>query len=138
MKRLTVLLTFLIGLPIAMSAQHSEKLQQAFTQEEIAAIEAQDVNELAFLEFMIDRAATVQTMRGDISAMPDISELNSLAKNDDIAEVNAENFNLEAFNPLAYEINLDNEVHYYRIGETDEVVQILSEQRTRHLFDSGQ
>lgn len=138
MKRLAFLLTLLIGLPLAISAQHSEKLQQAFTAEEIAAIEAQDVNELAFLEYMVDRAATVQTMRGDISAMPDISELNSLAKNDDIPEVNAENFDLETFNPLAYDINLDNEVRYYRIGNTDQVVQILSEQRTRHLFDSGQ
>lgn len=138
MKRLTFLLTLLICLPFAISAQHSDKLQQAFTAEEIAAIEAQDVNEIAFLEFMVDRAATVQTMRGDISSMPNITELNSLAKNSNIPEVNANNFNLETFNPLAYEIDLDNEVHYYRIGDTDQVVQILSEQRTRHLFDSGQ
>lgn len=138
MKRLTFLLTLLIALPLAISAQHSEKLQQAFTAEEIAAIEAQDVNELAFLEYMVDRAASVKTMSGDISSMPNISELNSLAKNADIPEVNAQNFNIESFNPLAYDINLDNEVHYYRIGNTDQVVQILSEQRTRHLFDSGQ
>lgn len=138
MKRLTFFLTLLIGLPLAISAQHSEKLQQAFTAEEIATIEAQDVNELAFLEFMVDRAATIQTMRGDLSAMPDISELNTLAKNADIPEVNAENFDIESFNPLAYDIDLDNEVHYYRIGNSDQVVQILSEQRTRHLFDSGQ
>jgi hypothetical protein len=138
MKRLTFLLTALIILPFAMSAQHSEKIQQAYTAEEIEAIVAQDPNELAFLEFAADRMAERQTMRGDLSSMPEISELNAQRKNSSIPEINASNFSLATFNPLAYSINLDNEVHYYRIGDTDQVIQVLSFQRVRHLFDTGQ
>lgn len=138
MKKLTILLTAALILPVLASAQQSEKIQQAYTQEEIDAIVAQDPNEMAFLEFMADRAVNVQTMRGDISSLPEISELNTLAKNDDIPEVTAENFDPETFNPLAYELDLENTNYQYRLGDTDQVVQILSENRTRHLFDTGQ
>lgn len=138
MKHLTFLFAALFIVPVMMHAQGSEKIQQAYTQAEIEAIFAQDPNELAFLEFAADRMTNRQTMRGDISTMPDISELNSLRKNSAIPELNATNFNLLEFNPLAYDINLDNEVHYYRIGDSDQVIQILSFQRVRHLFDSGQ
>lgn len=138
MKKLTILLAAALFLPVLASAQQSEKIQQAYTQAEIDAIIAQDPNEMAFLEFMADRAINVQQMRGDISSIPDISEINALAKNDDIPEVTAENFDAETFNPLAYNLDLENTVHHYRLGDTDQVVQILSKNRTRHLFDTGQ
>lgn len=138
MKRLTFLFATLLFVPVLLSAQGSEKIQQAYTQAEIEAIVAQDPNELAFLEYAADRMAERQTMRGDISSMPEISELNALRKNNDIPEVNASNFNLTTFNPLAYDIDYDNKLHQYRIGDTDQVIQILSFQRVRHLFDSGQ
>lgn len=138
MKKLTILLAAALILPVLAIAQQSDKIQQAFTQAEIDAIIAQDPNEMAFLEFMADRAVQVQTMRGDISSLPEIGELNALAKNDDVPEVTAENFDPETFNPLAYDIDLENTVHQYRIGDTDQVVQILSKNRTRHLFDTGQ
>ncbi len=138
MKKLIILLVAAFVLPVLASAQQSDKIQQAYTQEEIDAIVAQDPNEMAFLEYMADRAVNLQTMRGDISAMPEISELNALKKNASIPDVNAENFSAETFNPLAYNLDLENTVYQYRLGDTDQVVQILSENRTRHLFDSGQ
>lgn|SRR5690554_5994678 len=138
MKKLTLLLAVVIMVPVAAMAQQSSKIQQAFTQEEIDAIVAQDPNEMAFLEYMADRAVTVQTKNGDISSVPDISELNSLKKNNNIPDVDASNFSVETFNPLAYNLDLENNVLYYRLGDSNQVIQILSENRTRHLFDSGQ
>jgi len=138
MKKLIILLLAAFVLPVVASAQQSSKIQQAFTQEEIEAIVTQDPNEMAFLEYMADRAANVRTMNGDISAMPEISELNALKKNASIPDVNADNFNVETFNPLAYNLDIENTVYQFRLGNTNQVVQILSENRTRHLFDSGQ
>lgn len=138
MKKLTLLLAVVIMVPVAAMAQQSSKIQQAFTQEEIDAIVAQDPNEMAFLKYMADRAVTVQTKNGDISSVPDISELNSLKKNNNIPDVDASNFSVETFNPLAYNLDLENNVLYYRLGDSNQVIQILSENRTRHLFDSGQ
>lgn len=138
MKKLTTLLAAALIVPVLATAQQSEKIQQAYTQEEIEAIVAQDPNEMAFLEYMADRAVQVQTMRGDISSLPEISELNDLAKNNDIPEITAENFNAESFNPLAYDLDLENTNYQYRLGDTDQVVMILSKNRTRHLFDTGQ
>jgi len=139
MKKLTILLAAVLFVPVISSAQQSsEKIQEAYTQAEIEAIVAQDPNELAFREFMADRAATVQKKRGDLSSLPNITELNDIKKNENVADITVENFDIESFNPLAYELDLENTVHHYRIGDTDRVVQILSENRTRHLFDSGQ
>ncbi len=138
MKKFIILLVAVFVFPVLASAQQSDKIQQAYTQEEIDAIIAQDPNEMAFLEYMADRAVNMQTMNGDISALPEISELNALKKNSSIPDVNAENFDAEAFNPLAYNLDLENTVYQYRLGNSNQVVQILSENRTRHLFDSGQ
>lgn len=137
MKKLITLLAVALCVPVLSMAQYSEKIQAAFTPAEIEAIVAADPNEMLFLEYMADRSATMQKRRGDISAMPEISELNDLRKNENIAEINAENFNIETFNPLAYDLELENTVQYFRIGDTDNVVQILSKRRTRHLFDNG-
>lgn len=138
MKKLTILLIVAFIAPVLAIAQQSSKIQEAYTQEEIDAIVAQDPNEMAFLEFMAERAVSVQAMNGDISAMPEISELNAQKKNSAIPDVTAENFDAETFNPLAYNLDLENNIFQYRIGETNQVVQILSENRTRHLFDTGQ
>lgn len=138
MKKLTILLAAALIAPALATAQQSEKIQEAYTQAEIDAIVAQDPNEMVFLEYMADRAVQVQTMRGDISSLPEISELNALAKNEDIPEVTAENFDAETFNPLAYNLDLENTNYQYRLGDSDQVVMILSKNRTRHLFDSGQ
>lgn len=139
MKKLTILLTAVLFVPLLSSAQeYSDKIQEAYTQAEIEAIVAQDPNELLFREYMADRAASIQKRRGDLSSIPNITELNDIKKNDNVADITVENFDIESFNPLAYELDLENTVHQYRIGDTDRVVQILSENRTRHLFDSGQ
>jgi hypothetical protein len=48
--------------------------------------------------------------------------------------LNAQNFNKDTFNPLLYNLDLDNKLAYYRIGDTGQILQILSEQRCRSLF----
>lgn len=137
MKKIILIFALAAAIPVIGMAQASEKVQQAFTQAEIDAIVAQDPNELEFLGYFANRAANMQTMRGDISSMPEISTLNALAKNANVPEINAGNFDIATFNPLAYNLDFDNEVYHYRIGDTDQVVQILSEQRVRFLFDNG-
>ncbi len=137
MKKLLTAFSVALLIPFFSMAQANEKLQQAFSQEEIDAIAAQGQNEIDFWNYFANRAATVQTMTGDLSSMPEISELNSLRRNQNIPEVSAGSFNADAFNPLAYDLDLDNQVYYYRVGNTDQVVQIMSEQRLRHLFNNG-
>ncbi|TVR40436.1 MAG: hypothetical protein EA392_04100 [Cryomorphaceae bacterium] len=137
MKKLLTALSVALLIPFFSMSQANEKLQQALSQDEIDAIAAQGENEIAFWNYYANRAATVQTMTGDLSSMPEISELNSLRKNQNIPEVNAGNFNANAFNPMAYNLDIDNQVYYYRVGNTDQVVQIMSEQRIRHLFNNG-
>ncbi len=138
MKKLTILLALFIVAPAVTMAQESSKIKQAYTPAEIEAIVAQDPNELAFLEYMADRAVSVQTRTGDLSSVADISTLNSLKKNANIPDVTADNFNVETFNPLAYDLDIKNNIFYYRLGDSNQLIQILSENRTRHLFDSGQ
>lgn len=118
-------------------AQHSDKLTEAFTAAEIEAIAAQDPNELLFLEYFAEHATSVQRMRGDLSSLPDISELNQLAKNESIAPISAENFDKDSFNPLAYNLDIEHDMPQYRLGNSDRVVQVLSKPRARHLFDNG-
>lgn len=123
--------------PLMADAQYSDKLTEAYTAAEIAAIAAQDPNELLFLEFVAEHCTSVQRMRGDLSALPDISAINELARNENISPITAENFNIETFNPLAYNLDLENNMPQFRIGDSDRVVQILSKPRARHLFDNG-
>jgi hypothetical protein len=134
MKQIFSLL--LMALPFMALAQQTSKLEQAFTAEEIAAMKATDAKEVAYLEFKADKIYNVQDLAGrkDISDLPDISEINAKAKNAETLELNAENFNKETFNPLLYNLNLDNQFEYYRIGDTGQLLQIISEQRCRSLF----
>lgn len=136
MKKLIFMCAILVA-PLMAEAQYSSKITEAYTQAEIDAIVAQDPNELLFLEFMAEHATSVQKMRGDLSALPDISTLNALAKNENIAPVSAENFDLETFNPLAYNLDLEHDMPQYRLGDSDRVLQVLSKPRARHLFDNG-
>lgn len=134
MKKIFSLL--LMALPFMAIAQQTSKLEQAFTSEEIASMKAADAKEVAYLQFKADKIYNVQDLAGkkDISSIPDISEINAKAKSADTPELNAENFNKETFNPLLYNLNLDNQFEYYRIGDTGQLLQIISEQRCRSLF----
>jgi len=126
----------LMALPFMAIAQQTSKLEQAFTAKEIAAMKASDPKEVAYLEFKADKIYNVQDLAGkkDISETPDISEINALAKSADTPELNAQNFDKDTFNPLLYNLDLDNKFAYYRIGDTGQILQILSEQRCRSLF----
>lgn len=134
MKKIFSLL--LLALPFMAIAQQSSKLEQAYTANEIATMKAADAKEVAYLEFKADKIYNVQDLAGkkDISDLPDISEINAKAKNADTPELNAENFNKDTFNPLLYNLNLDNQFATYRIGDTGQLLQIISEQRCRSLF----
>ena len=134
MKKIFSLL--LLALPLMAIAQQTSKLEQAFTSEEIAAMKASNAKEVAYLEFKADKIYNVQDLAGkkDISSIPDIAEINAKAKSADTAELNAENFDKESFNPLLYNLSLDNQFEYYRIGDTGQLLQIISEQRCRSLF----
>jgi len=126
----------LMALPFMAIAQQNSKLEQAFTSEEIASMKASDPKEVAYLEFKADKIYNVQDLAGkkDISDFPDISEINAKAKSSNTPQLNAENFDKDTFNPLLYNLNLDNQFEYYRIGDTGQILQILSEQRCRSLF----
>jgi hypothetical protein len=131
-----ILSLMLMALPFMAIAQQTSKLEQAFTTEEITAMKATNPKELAYLEFKADKIYNVQDLAGkkDISNIPDISEINSKAKSADTPELNAQNFNKDTFNPLLYNLDLDNKFAYYRIGDTGQLLQILSEQRCKSLF----
>jgi hypothetical protein len=126
----------LIALPFMAIAQQTSKLEQAYTKEELASMKATNAKEVAYLEFKADKIYNVQDLAGkkDISDLPDISEINALAKSADTPALNAQNFNKDTFNPLLYNLDLDNKLAYYRIGDTGQILQILSEQRCRSLF----
>jgi hypothetical protein len=134
MKKIFSLL--LMALPFMAIAQQTSKLEQAFNSKEIASMKASDPKEVAYLEFKADKIYNVQDLAGkkDISETPDISEINALAKRADTPELNAQNFDKDTFNPLLYNLDLDNKFAYYRIGDTGQILQILSEQRCRSLF----
>jgi hypothetical protein len=134
MKKIVSLL--LLALPLFAIAQGTSKLEQVYTAEEIATMRAADAKEVAYLEFKADKIYNVQDLAGkkDISSTPDISEINAKAKNPNTPALTAENFDKDTFNPLLYNLDIDNKFEYYRIGDTGQLLQIISEQRCMSLF----
>ncbi len=136
MKKILSLLMMAFLMPLISMAQESSKLEQAFTKAEIEEMRAADAKQVAYLEFKANNIYNVQDLAGkkDISSIQDISAINAKAKNPGTPEITAANFNKDTFNPLLYNLDIDTKFDYYRIGDTGQLLQIISEQRCKSLF----
>lgn len=118
------------------SGQSLTKVNQAFSSEEIAIMKNANPEELSFLEFKAEHCVIVQDLSGkkDVSDIEDISTMNKYARNANEVQIKGNNFVLEEFNVLLFDLDLKNKKAYYRIGDTGQIMQILSDERCRELY----
>lgn len=123
-----VFLTSLCG------AQSNNKLQEAFSAEEISKL---NESEKAYLVYKADRCYAVQDLSGkkDISTFPDVSELNDKAVKELNTPISSDQFEAASFNPVLFDFGKNAKMAYFRIGDTGKILKIYSEQRCRSLFE---
>lgn len=137
MKITSTIALFLLFASSALFAQTNSKLAEAFTPEEIASLEKSNPSELSFLEFKASQCVFVQDLSGkkDISDMADIQEINKYARNGKEVKIVPSELNQSNFNVLMFDLGSDHNMMYYRIGDTGKLLQILSEERCRALYE---
>jgi hypothetical protein len=67
--------------------------------------------------------------------MADIQEINKYARNGKEVKIVPSELNQSNFNVLLFDLGSDHNMMYYRIGDTGKLLQILSEERCRALYE---
>lgn len=137
MKITSIIVLFLLFASSALLAQTNSKISEAYTPEEIASLQKSNVQELNFLEFKASQCVFIQNLSGkkDISDMADIEEINKYARNGKEVKFVPAELNQSNFNVLMFDLGADHNMMYYRIGNTGKLLQILSEERCRALYE---
>lgn len=137
MKITSTIVLFLLFASSALLAQTNSKISEAYTPEEIASLEKSNPQELSFLEFKALQCVFVQDLSGkkDISDINDIQEINKYARNGKEVKIVPAELNQSNFNVLMFDLGPNHNVMYFRIGDTGKLLQILSEERCRALYE---
>lgn len=133
MKKLFIMLAIVMISSFTMAQEVSEKVEAAFSPEEIQELQ-QDPEQLEYWNFYADNVFVYNVDAKNWQDFDDISTLQP--KSDNTPVLTTENFDPETFNPLLYDIELeDKEIQYFKIGDTGEVLMIYSHLRFDVLFD---
>lgn len=129
MKMRIVLVLFALLPFAAISQEANSKVKAAFTSAELAKM---SVEEIEYLNFFSDNAVIVSNAGEKAQSIAVSGELS--LKNGSV--LSAPSVDVANFNPLLFTIKvLPNEYGYYRIGDSEYIVTVMSEARLKVLYE---
>ncbi len=129
MKIRIVLVLFALMPVVAISQEANSKVKAAYTSAELAKM---SVEEIDYLNFFSDNAVIVSNAGEKAQSIAVTGELS--LKNGSV--LSAPSVDIANFNPLLFNLKvLPNEYSYYRIGDSECVITVMSEARLEVLYE---